>query len=405
METISSISNAAPTGGSGQPDSTPMAPQTNQTMMQKPSCDANRFPNVIDNTTQAPILLGLGGALVCVSLLLITARVWSRIRPSWRLKMDDWAILGGVILAVAQYVILAVSVLYGLGRRARFVSFARRRTSLRLVFISQLLWYWSLTLIKLSVALLLLRIKHTKRWRFFLYSTMLVLILAAVVQTAFQFLQCRPFSIYWDPRVTSTQGLKCFKTSVINGNIFAFSSIQIALDLTFSFVPILFIRKLNRPRREKVFTCVLMALGLLASCAAVIRTLAIQGVFSSTDLLRTNIAIAVWAVVEQHFAIIAATIPTLKAFMESSVVRAGLFFYDGEREGEMRAKLVAFGLLDEGDVLKKDENGRLRRRESWLEERMTCAGLREKGGVGMGKVVGFEEMVRSERGAGGKEFV
>lgn len=290
------------------------------------------------------------------------------------------------ILAIAQYGIICASVLYGLGRRALFVSFARRRTSLRLLFISQVFWFWSLTLIKLSVALLLLRLKHTKRWRIFLISIMCIIVSAAVLQTVFQFVQCRPFSVFWDPRVFNRKNkdgsksppVQCFETSVINGNIVAFSTLQIILDIVFSFIPMTFIRKLHVPRREKIFMCVLMGLGIFASVAAIIRTLVLQGNYSSDDVFRTNTAVALWAVVEQHFAIIAATMPTLKSFIEMTLVRISLFFYDRKTEENARAKLVALGLLDKDDVLERDEEVQIGRRPS---KASTAAGA---GGGGAG---------------------
>ncbi|KAF2703035.1 hypothetical protein K504DRAFT_393235 [Pleomassaria siparia CBS 279.74] len=256
---------------------------------------------------------------------------------------------------MVQYGLFSAAVVYGLGRHARFVSFSSRRTSLELLFISQVFWYCSITLVKLSVALLLLRLKRTRSWRVFLYFVITLILLAAIVQTFFQFLQCRPFRVYWDPRVFRQGPVTCFDERVINGNIVAFSSVQIGLDLVFSFIPITFIRKLNRPRREKVFMCVLMALGVFASVAAIARTLTLQNLFTSEDLFRTNVTIALWAVVEQQFALIAANIPTLKSFMEHTLVKVGLYFYDEGTETQVRDQLVHFGFLEENEKLDKPE--------------------------------------------------
>ncbi|PSN74749.1 hypothetical protein BS50DRAFT_479662 [Corynespora cassiicola Philippines] len=305
--------------------------------------------------TQSPILLGVGGGLLCISILLLCARLWSRMRPISRLRLDDWTALAATILAIAHYALLSASVVYGLGRHARFVSFSHRRMSLQLLFISQVVWFWSITLVKLSVAFLLLRIKQTRRWRIFVYSTMTILLLAAFAQTFFQFLQCRPFQVYWDPRLFRQGPVRCFKRSIINGNIVAFSSIQVGIDLIFSFIPIIFIRKLNRPRREKIFMCVLMGLGIFASIAAIVRTMTLQGFYTTRDIFRFNIIITLWAVLEQQFALIAATLPTLKAFMEQVLFKLGLFFYDEKTEAELRGTLVEFGLLNEGEKLEKVE--------------------------------------------------
>lgn len=161
--------------------------------------------------------------------------------------------------------------------------------------------------------------------------------------------------MFWDPGVFREGPVKCFKRSIINGNIVAFSSVQVGVDLMFSFIPITFIRKLNRPRREKIFMCVLMALGLFASCAAIIRTLTIQGFYNSQDLFRLNVTIALWAVVELQFALIAATVPTLKAFLEKALIKIGLYFYDESTETQVRDRLVQFGFLGEEEKLDRPE--------------------------------------------------
>ena len=100
-----------------------------------------------------------------------------------------------------HYLLLVAASTYGLGHPAGFVSFDRRKAAMRLLFISQVVWYWSVTLVKLSVAFLLLRVKPGRRWSLLMRSAMGLIVLAAVVQTIFQFTQCRPFSVYWDPDV------------------------------------------------------------------------------------------------------------------------------------------------------------------------------------------------------------
>lgn len=318
---------------------------------------------------QGPILLGVGGALLFMSILLLAARLWSRLQPVYRLKIDDWTVLAATvcypplllptanthpqILAIAQYLLLIMSVLNGLGRRTFSVPAARRSTAMRYLFISQIFWYWSVTLVKLSVALLLLRLKQTRPWRSSLYLIMAIAISAVVVQTCFQFLQCRPFSVFWDPR--GFRSAVCFRRSIIDGNIIIFSSIQVALDVIFSFVPIMFVRKLNLPRREKIFMCVLMGLGLFASVVAIVRTLMLQEYYITPDTFRSSVTITLYAVLEQHLALMAATVPTLKSFIETTLVRAGLWFYDERSERHLRRELVKLGLLDKGEVLAKNE--------------------------------------------------
>ncbi|OAK97470.1 hypothetical protein IQ06DRAFT_202969, partial [Phaeosphaeriaceae sp. SRC1lsM3a] len=292
---------------------------------------------------QGPVLLGVGSALLFMFILLLVARLWSRLHLVYWIKIDDWIVLAATILAIVQYLLMIISVLNGLGRRTFSVPAARRSTSMRYLFISQVFWYWSITLGKLSIALLLLRLTQTRPWRYFLYLIMAIAISATIVQTCFQFLQCRPFAVFWDPR--GFRSAVCFRRSIIDGNIIVFSSIQVALDIIFSFIPIMFVRKLKLRCREKIFMCVLMGLGLFTSIAAIVRTRMLQEYYIAPDTFRSSATITLYAVIEQHLVLMAATVPTLKSFMETTLVRAGLWFYDEKSEGHVRGELVKLGRL------------------------------------------------------------
>lgn len=216
---------------------------------------------------------------------------------------------------------------------------------MRLLFVTQVIWYWDIALAKLSVALLLMRLKPTRAWRIFLWTVMGILILTATLQTFFQFLQCRPFRVYWDPSVFRT-GVRCVPQRVVTGNIIAGSSVHVLVDLIFSFIPITFIRKLHRPRGEKIFLGVLMGLGLFASSFAILRTVGLQAFYKERDILRASVMPTIYATLELEVALIAATMPTLKSFMQRSLIAIGHYFYDQESETQIRGKMVDLGFLE-----------------------------------------------------------
>lgn len=70
------------------------------------SFNPNRFRMNNDNmdTTTAPILLGVGGGLLVLSLLLLIARLWSRLRPVLRLHADDWTVLAATVISTTSHI-------------------------------------------------------------------------------------------------------------------------------------------------------------------------------------------------------------------------------------------------------------------------------------------------------------
>ena len=251
------------------------------------------------------------------------------------------------VLAIAKYIIVCLACANGFGQRTKYVSAASRLAAMRLIFLCQALWNVSICLVKISVALLLLRIKQTHAWRIFLYSMMVLLILTAITSTLFQFLQCQPFSVYWDSSVFLKGGVSCVPQELITGNIIAASTVHVSTDLVFSFIPITFIRKLHRPRGEKIFLGVLMGLGLFASSFAILRTAGANMIYTSHDVFRTTVMPTLWSMLELELALIAATIPTLKSFVQKSLMKLGRFFYDEKTETQVRNRLVELGFLNE----------------------------------------------------------
>ncbi|KAH7413671.1 hypothetical protein DE146DRAFT_2565 [Phaeosphaeria sp. MPI-PUGE-AT-0046c] len=311
------------------------------------------------NDNQAPMLLGMSGSFLIIAISLLCARIWSR----WRnLKVDDWTVTGGTLLAIVNYTVQCIACSHGLGRRTRFVSLADRSSALRLIFILQVIFYWSITLVKISVALLLLRLRPTRRWSLFLYTTMAILLLTVLAQTLLQFLQCKPFSIFWDPGAAKRAGgVKCLPLRVINITIITHNAIHVSTDLILSVIPITFIRKLNRPRREKIFLSLLMGMGLFASLFSILRTVTLRSFGSDDDFFRSQVMPTLWGTLELEVALIAATVPTLRSFVQSVLVRLGAFFYDEQSETMVRGRLVELGFLVEGEVGERSCKGEIGR--------------------------------------------
>jgi hypothetical protein len=113
------------------------------------------------------------------------------------------------IFSIAQYVIGILSYAHGTGRHTFYVPFTHIQKVLLLSFFGQLLWIWSITLVKVSVALSLLRITPSKRWAIVLYWFIAFLFVSAIVFVILQLVQCTPISNFWNPR----PGGVCWKKS------------------------------------------------------------------------------------------------------------------------------------------------------------------------------------------------
>lgn len=187
------------------------------------------------------------------------------------------------------------------------------------------IWGLSMTCIKLSIALTLLRIQgKSTPWRIFLFSIMGVQVLYGVLNVFFNLLiACRPLSKAWDPLVDGV----CvdFATMRLVSNIG--SAVNITTDVLLSLAPGVFLRNLNRPLRERIFVCVLMGLGLFASVSSILKTVIVQkfGRFDiPDDFWAQGIAISTYTVLEQFTGLLAACVPAMKGIFQACLGRVGV---------------------------------------------------------------------------------
>lgn len=213
------------------------------------------------------------------------------------------------------------SVSYGLGRHNFYISPADQEIAARLLFICQPPWAWSIALVKISIAFMLLRFKRTTRWKIFLYAMIGLQVIVAICSNCAQFLMCRPLAAQWNPH---TPNIKCWPAKAVEATVYTNSIIGILTDLTFSILPITIIRHLNRPLWERTIICCLMGLGVFASIASLVKTTLIPYYGKTGDNLWDAVDITLWSTLEQQIGMIAVCIPPLKRPFQLLLRRYGV---------------------------------------------------------------------------------
>lgn len=192
---------------------------------------------------------------------------------------------------------------------------------MRLLVIAQLIWSLTLAMCKMSVAILLLRLRQGRRWKILLYLLVLLILAGTAATYISAFFQCRPIAALWDPLIP---GAKCWKPKYVQARFFMVNISVIITDVTFSVAPVTFIRQLNRPLHERIVLCFLMSLALFGSAASILKTIQASNFTKNDDSLWTGVDITMWCFVEQQLGIIAACIPYLKSTFERALTRLGL---------------------------------------------------------------------------------
>lgn len=221
----------------------------------------------------------------------------------------------------------------------RLLTFTTVTEAIKLAYLSIPVWVVSMTCIKTSVALTLLKrfqpVSYTTRW----WRPLLLLLIAIqliyfAANIVYNFTKCRPLVAAWD---LSTPQATCYtqKTDFIfslTGSI-----INIITDIALSVAPMLAVLwRLRRPLPERILVCCLTGIGLLASGASIAKAVVVSQWQpdlppEQLDSWAMAVSIATWTVAEQLIAVFGACSPSLKGPIERMLGGFGIKLTSRER--------------------------------------------------------------------------
>ena len=168
----------------------------------------------------------------------------------------------------------------GFGRHIYYLDAAQLMRFKKLNFVSGLFTNFIICLVKLSVALFLLRIGGLRRWlKNLLYATTALQISSTVATIVIIFIQCRPIAGIWDPVVALTAN--CLPNSALTNSSYCSNgslpnllqlllilttppiAVAIFTDFLCAILPWQIIGDLHMSRKTKISVILLLGLGSL----------------------------------------------------------------------------------------------------------------------------------------------
>ncbi|KAF2712694.1 hypothetical protein K504DRAFT_464756 [Pleomassaria siparia CBS 279.74] len=264
---------------------------------------------------------GVAISLSIVSFFIFVGRLWTKNFPVRRMQIDDWIVILAWMVMQIDVIVLLFTIPMVFGHDRYSSTLQDSSNAFRWAVISQPLWAWSMALIKISVALMLLRLEQELPWRRFLWSMIALQATVGVYNTLAQVMQCIPLHAVWD--LLGQTPAKCWSPSALRINIICVSTINVATDFVFALLPISFLRKVNRPLRERIVIGVLMALGILTGGASIMK-MVVSVTFDRTgDRDAEGIQIGMWSCIEELTGFIAACIPCLRSPFQRALEHFG----------------------------------------------------------------------------------
>ncbi|KAH7060783.1 hypothetical protein B0J12DRAFT_545183, partial [Macrophomina phaseolina] len=258
--------------------------------------------------------------LFAITLATYVIRMYTRIRPTFKLAAPDYLISAALVCELAALINLLIAIRLGVGRYDYYISQSALPTIQKCLFALGISAFWASSLARMSIGSMLLRFDISKTWRVVLWILIFIQFVLPVAANVFQLLQCRPIRSWWD----KVPGAVCWSPRTSQSYSYIYSSIGIISDLVFAIMPMFFIFKLHRPLMERILITFLMALGIIAAVAGVMKVVYIHNWNPRNDSFRFWMPLFWWYRVEEIGLIAAACAPFLKPLIERMLGRFGV---------------------------------------------------------------------------------
>jgi hypothetical protein len=159
--------------------------------------------------------------------------------------------------------------LNGVGAHAGRYTEEQRIKALEYFFMFQDFYVWANIPIKVSLCLTLIRLSDGRRWvKWVLYLMMFISVGSSLGTNIYLLTACQPLAATWD---TSIPGSYCrpAEQTVQLGN--AYSAINIVVDWVVALLPVFLLWRVQLAWKKKLIVMGILALGVFASCATLIR--------------------------------------------------------------------------------------------------------------------------------------
>lgn len=246
-----------------------------------------------------PVLLGVSATLIALVIITTSLRMW--VRFSMRtLGWDDYIMVVVTGLGIARFAIQVAQVKLGNGRHRWYIPKENYINNNMLGWVAQMLLFASICLLKVSIMLLLLRIKDARWLRYTSWGIMTGLFITNFGAIIILLAECDPVNAYW------TGVGKCWDARIRIYWIYLTIAYSIVTDILCSLLPLLVIWNVRLPFKTKLSVWALMSLGLVATGFGVARAASL-GIVTS-DLSWVYAITAIWSNLELYLGIVGANL-------------------------------------------------------------------------------------------------
>ncbi|CAL3969420.1 unnamed protein product [Diplocarpon coronariae] len=266
--------------------------------------------------------------LYSVSVFALLLRFVSKSTSGHNFWYDDAVVLLLFLLSTAVTANSLFLVHLGLGSDIWTVSFDNITQILKIFWISEIVYFIAISLLKISFLLFFLRIFTDNRFRKAVCVLVVINILVAVLFVTTLCTTCRPASYIW----YQWDGEHPGKCGNLNALFFANAMINIALDLATLALPISQIINLNMSKKKKLSVSLMMSVGLIVTIISILRLTSLIHFANTSNPTWDYFDTALWSAIELDIGLLCVCTPTLRILLTRFFPRLGHSTIDSHLE-------------------------------------------------------------------------
>ncbi|KAH9219605.1 hypothetical protein DL95DRAFT_457276 [Leptodontidium sp. 2 PMI_412] len=240
-------------------------------------------------------------AVMFVALRFITkAMKGTKGRVDW----SDWLLFFAVFCAIPNFY-FCIKGKNGFGKHFWELQDGQLKEILKMIYVAENICIFQLAIPKLSILIFYLHSIPNEGFRRAVYTTMCLIVISTTILSTLSVVGCYPIPSFWDRDIKG----HCLD---INAVAYSVGGLSIVQDLVIIALPMLVLKDMRLPRREKAMVLFMFAVGSSSVVISILRVQSIVGFGNSLDPSWDYIIITTWSIFEVYTAIITASLPTIR---------------------------------------------------------------------------------------------
>ncbi|KAK4160459.1 hypothetical protein QBC43DRAFT_381243 [Cladorrhinum sp. PSN259] len=266
-----------------------------------------RPPRYNAGESRSEDLIAIVTCMVVLATIVLGLRLWTRFSiQGVSLAADDWTIMASWLFSVGFTVNVCTQTRFGLGKHvADLPPTTNFAASLELFYFGEATYYVTVSLTKMSILFLYLRLIPSRGYQIANWTMMAFVALTGICCTVAGIFQCNPIPKAWHTDLEGT----CFNQVAL---FLANAGLNILQDLIIYVLPVKTLWQLQLPRKQRVALVIVFVIGAFVCVTGILRLQSLTMASVSKDPTWDNYGAAIWSSIESNVGIVCASLAHLK---------------------------------------------------------------------------------------------